>query len=195
MSSINNSFDERVNNITIGVNAVIQYKLDAGIINEEDANVLRDMLIRIRTNLELLKVIIDFNESFLAMNNIYMNERVNNITIGVNAITQYKRDTGTITEEDANVLRDILIRIQTYVELLNAIIDFNEFCLAMNAIWASNTFATSSTDITCIPVTYIDKICAACTPVTYVDKICANIIGAVVFVILLLIMMINPLKC
>ena len=74
---------------------------------------------------------------------------------------------------------------------------FNKFFLAINAIWASNTFATSnvtttsSTDATCIPVTYVDKICASCKPVTYVDKICANIIGAVVFVILLFIIMIN----
>ena len=49
MSSTNNSIDERVNNITIGVNAIIQYKLNTGTITEEDANVLRYMLIRIRT--------------------------------------------------------------------------------------------------------------------------------------------------
>ena len=41
MSSTNNSIDERVNNITIGVNAIIQYKLDASTISEKDANVLR----------------------------------------------------------------------------------------------------------------------------------------------------------
>ena len=96
MSSTSNSINERINNITIGVNAIIQYKLYAGTITEEDANILRDMLIRIRTNPELLNVIIDFNESFLAMNGNYMNERVNNITIGINAIIQYKLDAGTI---------------------------------------------------------------------------------------------------
>ena len=41
MSSTNNSIDERVNNITIGVNAIIQYKLDASTISEKDSNVLR----------------------------------------------------------------------------------------------------------------------------------------------------------
>ena len=96
MSSTSNSINERINNITIGVNAIIQYKLYTGTITEEDANILRDMLIRIRTNPELLNVIIDFNESFLAMNGNYMNERVNNITIGINAIIQYKLDAGTI---------------------------------------------------------------------------------------------------
>ena len=54
----------------------------------------------------------------------------------------------------------------------------------MNAIWASNTFATSN-------VTTTSSTDATCIPVTYVNKICANIIGAVVFVILLCIMMIN----
>ena len=64
------------------------------------------------------------------------------------------------------------------------IIDFNEFFLAMNSIWASNTCATSNvTTTSSTDATYI--------PVTYVDKICTNIIGAVVFVILLCIMMIN----
>ena len=55
----------------------------------------------------------------------------------------------------------------------------------MNAIWASNTFATSSTDGT--DATYI--------PVTYIDKICSDIIDAMVFVILLFIIIINPSKC
>ena len=111
MSSTNNSIDERVNNITIGVNAIIQYKLDAGTITEEDANVIRDMLIRIRTNPELLNVIIEFNESYLAVNGNSIYERVNNITIGVNAIIQYELDAGIITEEDANVIPDIFIRV------------------------------------------------------------------------------------
>ena len=143
------------------------------------------MLIRIRTNPELLNVINDFNKSFLAMNGNYMNERVNNITIGVNAIIQYQLDAGTITEKDSNVLRDILIRIRTNPELLNVIIDFNEFFLAMNTIWVSNTFGSSN-------VTTTSSTDATCIPVTYVDKICANDIGAVVFIILLFIIMINP---
>ena len=111
MSSTNNSIDERVNNITIGVNDIIQYKLDAGTITEEDANVIHDMLIRIRTNPELLNVIIEFNESYLSMNGNSIYERVNNITFGVNAIIQYELDAGIITEEDGNVIRDIFVRV------------------------------------------------------------------------------------
>ena len=86
MSATSNSFDQRVKNITICANAIIQYKLDAGTITEKDTNVLRNTLIRIRTNPKLKDVIIDFNESSLAINGNYINKRVNNITIDVNVI-------------------------------------------------------------------------------------------------------------
>ena len=42
-----------------------------------------------------------------------MDEYVNNFTIAVNNIIKHRFDIHTMTETDANILHDMLIRIQT----------------------------------------------------------------------------------
>ena len=65
MSSTNNSTDERINNFINFINGVINHRLDVGTMTEEDAKLLRNMLIRIRNDTELFNAIKSFNESLL----------------------------------------------------------------------------------------------------------------------------------
>ena len=61
--------DEHVNNITIAVNAInaiIENNVAAGTMNDTDANLLLDMLIRIQTDTAFLNVLINFSLSFLS---------------------------------------------------------------------------------------------------------------------------------
>ena len=44
--------------------------------------------------------------------------------------------------DDANVLRDMLIRIQTNTALMNALTKFNMSVLALNACWNSSAYIT-----------------------------------------------------
>ena len=66
-----NSMDERINNITIAINA-IQSNIIAGTMTEQTANILRNMLIRILDNAELVNDSINFTESFLTLNALYV---------------------------------------------------------------------------------------------------------------------------
>ena len=77
-----------------------------------------------------------------------MDERVNDINILINDIIQFKLADGTINDVEANVLRDMRIRIQNNTELLDAIINFNKSFLALNANWNSNVSSTLSVSST-----------------------------------------------
>ena len=63
-SSINDSTNDNINNFTNYINNFIIDRLIAGTMNKEDAMILRNMLSRIQTDNELLKVIRNSNESF-----------------------------------------------------------------------------------------------------------------------------------
>ena len=63
-SSINDSTNDNINNFTNCINNIIIDRLIAGTMNKEDAMILRNMLNRIETDNELLKVIRSFNASF-----------------------------------------------------------------------------------------------------------------------------------
>ena len=82
MSSTNNLMDQRMNNI-IAINISLQYKaIEASndpnsiapykaveiTVNDSNANVLREMLIRTRTDTALLDALYNFSESFRALN-------------------------------------------------------------------------------------------------------------------------------
>ena len=67
MSSTSNSTDERINTITIAINNIILYRLGDGTITEADAKLLSNLLLRIRTEPDLLNAIMRFNESFIAL--------------------------------------------------------------------------------------------------------------------------------
>ena len=63
-SSINDSANDNINNFTNSINNIIIDRLIAGTMNKEDAMILRNMLSRIQTDNELLKVITSYNASF-----------------------------------------------------------------------------------------------------------------------------------
>ena len=63
-SPINDSTNDNINNFTNFINNIIIDKLIANTMAKEDAMILRNMLIRIQTDNELLKVIRSFNASF-----------------------------------------------------------------------------------------------------------------------------------
>ena len=63
-SSINNSTNDNINNFSNSINNIIIDRLIANTMNKEDAMILRNMLTRIQTDNELLKVIRSFNASF-----------------------------------------------------------------------------------------------------------------------------------
>ena len=65
MSLISNSTDLDINNYTSSLNTIINHKLNANTMTKEDANILRNMLLRIQTNTKLRNAIGSFNESFL----------------------------------------------------------------------------------------------------------------------------------
>ena len=67
-------------------------------------------------------------------NSYPMDEHVNNIIIAANAIIQYKVDTVTLSNTNANILREALIRIRNVTKFLNSIIKFNECYIASNVI-------------------------------------------------------------
>ena len=58
-----------------------------------------------------------------------MDIRVKSNTIFINDIIQFRLDCKTMNDADANVLSDLLIQIQTDTDLLDVIINFNEFYL------------------------------------------------------------------
>ena len=61
---INDLTNDNINNFTNSINNIIIDRLIAGTMNKEDAMILRNMLSRIQTDTELLKVIRSFNASF-----------------------------------------------------------------------------------------------------------------------------------
>ena len=65
MSSINKSTDDRITNFTNFYNGVINHRLYSGTMTEEDAKILRNMLVRIQTDTELFNAIKSFNKSLL----------------------------------------------------------------------------------------------------------------------------------
>ena len=68
-SSTANSIEE-CNNITNFVNINIQYEINAGVIRDDDhyVKLIRNVLIRMRTDTVLLNAIINFRKSFLDLN-------------------------------------------------------------------------------------------------------------------------------
>ena len=54
MSSTITYTDERDNDITVAVNAIIQKGIAAGTMSDNDADILRDLLIRIKQNAKLI---------------------------------------------------------------------------------------------------------------------------------------------
>ena len=66
--STSNISNERVDRITIAFNASIKRGLVTKTMSVEHANILRDMLLQIRTDTALLDAIISFASSYLAVN-------------------------------------------------------------------------------------------------------------------------------
>ena len=62
--STNDSTNDNINSFTNAINNIIIDRLIASSMNKEDAMILRNMLNRIQTDNELLKVIRSFNASF-----------------------------------------------------------------------------------------------------------------------------------
>ena len=60
--------NECVYNITIAVNNSILYELAVKTLNNANANNFRDLLVRTRTDTELLDAIKDFSKSFMDLN-------------------------------------------------------------------------------------------------------------------------------
>ena len=60
MSSTNTTY-ERINNFTIAINAIIESNVDIETINDSDANFIRNMLIRFRTDIAFLNALTNFN--------------------------------------------------------------------------------------------------------------------------------------
>ena len=56
--------EEYLNNFTKGINNTINHKLEAGTMTETDAKILRKMLIRIRTDTNLLNAVKGFTSAF-----------------------------------------------------------------------------------------------------------------------------------
>ena len=73
-------------------------------------------------------------------------ERLKNTVIALNRILQAKL-ISTTSDAEANVINELLIRIQTDTELLNAIIKFNESFLALSASWYSSSPSTSNAHV------------------------------------------------
>ena len=66
---------------------------------------------------------------------------LNNFTLSVSTAIKHELDVGTITDEDAKILRKVLIRIQTDTKLLNAIIKFNALFLNLDINWIAAAFS------------------------------------------------------
>ena len=66
-SSTNNSMDERINNYTNFINDVINHRLYIGTMTNEEANILRHMLNRIRNDTELFNSSSNFNDSLISL--------------------------------------------------------------------------------------------------------------------------------
>ena len=97
MSSTSISKEESLNNFTMCINSAIKNRLEAGTMTEADANILRKMLIRIRTDTNLLNTIEEFNASF---GNLDINW-----TIGATSILNDKMDSSV---KLASILASIL---------------------------------------------------------------------------------------
>ena len=72
MSLTNNSTDEIINSITTAVNNIIDHRLDVDTMTIEDAKILCDMLIRIRTDPDLLNAYICFSKSFIDLDKCWI---------------------------------------------------------------------------------------------------------------------------
>ena len=65
MSSTSNFIDERIKSFTTAINSIIKNRLNNHTMTEANATVLREMLIPIQTDPELLKAIYRFNASVI----------------------------------------------------------------------------------------------------------------------------------
>ena len=79
-------------------------------------------------------------------NNSTMTDNSIIAVIALNVTIQRSIDTGLMTEENANELRDMINRVRINTELLNAIINFNESYLVLHDCLSSSASATSSAD-------------------------------------------------
>ena len=69
-----------------------------------------------------------------------MDEHINNINIAVNSIIQYRVDAGSLSNTNANTLREALIHIRDDTKFLNAIIKYYESFMALHTRWISNAY-------------------------------------------------------
>ena len=67
--------------------------------------------------------------------NISNAEIINNFTKWINSTISHRVESGTMTEADAQILRKMLIRIQTDTNLLTAIKEFNKSFLNLDINW------------------------------------------------------------
>ena len=66
-----------------------------------------------------------------------IDDHITNFTNFYNGVINHRLYIGTMTEEDAKILRNMLARIQTDPELLKAIRTFNKSLLYLNDNWTT----------------------------------------------------------
>ena len=75
-------------------------------------------------------------------------ECINNFINFINGVINHRLDIGTMTKEDAKLLRNILIRIRNDTELFNAIKSFNKFLLYLDFNWTAGVSSISNDNTT-----------------------------------------------
>ena len=136
--------DETFNTFIVIVNAINELDLATGTITEDEANFIRRMLIHIQADPEHLNVIIGFMQGFKAScasstadassttntsstsTTVDRAERVNRVTTAFNDFIQCGLANKTMSDDHANILRDVLIQIRTDTVLLDTIISFGK---------------------------------------------------------------------
>ena len=71
--SFTSTTDERINNFSIAFNAIIKSNVAIGIINDSDVNFVRNMFIRIRTDIALLNAYTNINIIFFIYKSLIIN--------------------------------------------------------------------------------------------------------------------------
>ena len=165
-SITNDITNDIINNFAIILNVIIQIELVAGTMTEDEANFLRRVLIIIQDDPEYLNVISGFIQGFNAscasstagvsstadssstITTVERTERVNRVTTAFNDVIQCGLVNKTMSDDHANILRDVLIQIRTDNVLLDIIIrfckSFQVSCASSNADPSSNADASST---------------------------------------------------
>ena len=86
-------------------------------------------------------------------------DRVKSFTTAINSIINNRLNDHTMTETNATVLREMLIRIQTDPELLSAIYCFNDSAINLDSRWSGIssgvTFHISTNKPSCANLAHI----------------------------------------